>query len=116
MNLASKFGPFRAALLASPAITSSHYQLAVDCVRDGLDTCYTGGAVQATTSYWGANNTLADFDSGQDGSNLAVFLGGSAAGAAYLFFIDSKPGSSYTHRWGGDVISNIPKTGFDTSA
>lgn len=92
MKLASKFGPFRAALLASLVITTSPAQITVDGLRDGLDTGYTEGAVQATTSNWGANNTLANLHTAQDGSNLAVFLGGRADGNAYLLFIDSKPG------------------------
>ncbi|MES2924044.1 MAG: hypothetical protein V4819_21000 [Verrucomicrobiota bacterium] len=82
----------RTALLAALAITSAQAQITVDGVRDGLDTGYAEGAVQATTTNWGANNALANLHTAQDGSNLAVFLGGRSSGSAFLLFIDSKPG------------------------
>ena len=87
-----KYGGLRTALFAALAITSAHAQITVDGIRDGLDTGYTEGAVQATTSGWGSNNALANLHTAQDGSNLAVFLGGRPDGNAFILFIDSKPG------------------------
>lgn len=57
---------------------------------------YTELAVQATTSNWGGGNTLANLHATQDGSRLAVFLGGRSNGNGIILFIDSKSGGAST--------------------
>jgi hypothetical protein len=74
------------------AISGATAQVTVDGVRNGSDTGYTERAVQQTTSGWGGANTMANLHTAQDGSNLAVFIGGRTQGNAILLFIDSKAG------------------------
>lgn len=83
-----------AALVALQSTNAAQAQITVDGIRNGSDTGYTQRAVQQTTSGWGGNNTLANLHTAQDGSSLAVFIGGRTQGNAILLFIDSKSGGS----------------------
>lgn len=87
-----RLGGISAALLLS-SIPAAYAQVSVDGIRDVSDG-YTSQAVQSVTTNWGAGNALANLQVGQDGSDLAVFLGGKAAGNAIILFIDSKAGGS----------------------
>ena len=87
------FGGCSAALFITAAIGTAHAQISVDGTRDTVnETTYTQQAVQVTTSNWGGGNTLANLHTAQDGSDLAVFIGGKTSANATILFIDSKPG------------------------
>jgi hypothetical protein len=91
-QMKSKRGGHSAALFAILALNAAQAQITVDGLRNGSDTGYAEGAVQTNTSDFGANNALANLHTAQDGSNLAVFLGGRVGGNAMILFIDSKAG------------------------
>lgn len=120
MKIHQKFtrrGGLCSALFTLTALGAAQAQVTVDGVRNGSDTGYTERAVQATTSGWGANNTLANLHTAQDGSDLAVFIAGRPNGNAILLFIDSKAGgvSSITNNLitsGGEeyTINNLAPT------
>jgi hypothetical protein len=71
-------------------------EITVDGTRDSSETGYVEKAVQTTTSNWGLDDTIANLHTAQDGSKLAVFIGGRVKndpyGGAIILFIDSKPG------------------------
>jgi hypothetical protein len=80
------------ALLLS-TITATHGQVSVNGTRDSSDN-YTSQVVQTVTAGWGSENALANLHAAQDGSDIALFIGGKAQGNAILLFIDSKSGGS----------------------
>jgi hypothetical protein len=93
------FGTCGSALILTAAMPVALADVTVDGTRDSSDTGYVEKAVQTTTTNWGAENTIANLHTVQDGSDLAVFIGGMAKGNAILLFIDSKAG-------GGNFIPN----------
>jgi len=77
-------------LAAFFSVSSSHAVITVDGTKDAD---YGNPlSVQAVTSNWGGNNTLASLSAVQQGSALYVFLAGRPQGNAFILFIDSKPG------------------------
>ena len=88
-----RLGGYGAALFISAVSSSADAEILVDGTRDtGNETDYAERAVQATPSNWGAGNTLANVHTAQDGSDLAVFIGGKVSDNAIILFIDSKAG------------------------
>ena len=75
------------------AITATHGQVSVNGTKDSSDN-YTSQIVQTVTAGWGSDNALANLHAAQDGSDIALFIGGKAQGNAILLFIDSKSGGS----------------------
>jgi hypothetical protein len=75
------------------AITATHGQVSVNGTKDSSDN-YTSQIVQTVTAWWGSDNALANLHAAQDGSDIALFIGGKAQGNAILLFIDSKSGGS----------------------
>lgn len=80
-----------AALFFTAAIPAAFAELYVDGTRDAGEG-YTQQAVQVHASNWGANQTLANLHTVQDGSSLGVFMAGRVQNNAIILFIDSKAG------------------------
>ncbi len=111
MSEIRRAGALLAAPLLAASVPSALADITVDGFRDSeIETQYAELAVQATTSNWGANNTLANLHAGQDGSKLAVFVGGRADGNAILLFIDSKSGGPGTIANNQITSGNEPHT------
>ena len=86
------------------ATTASRATITVDGTRSaGTETEYSQLAVQAHTSHWGTNNTLANIHAAQTGKLLNLLIAGRADGNAILVFIDSKPGTGVSSI-GNDLI------------
>ena len=108
-------------MLAAAVLPSSFLSAAtIDGIADVGDG-YSDLAVQGTSSNWGAGNHLSKVAATQDGSDLAVFIGGKPAGNAILLFIDSKTGGPSTIAnnqitSGGEefTINNLGPSGSDT--
>lgn len=109
-------------LLAAACLPSSFLSAAtIDGIRDVGDG-YIELAVQGISTGWGSGNHLSKIAAIQDGSSLAVFLGGKPAGNAILLFIDSKAGGpstiSNTQIASGQqepfTINNLGPSGADT--
>jgi hypothetical protein len=86
------FGGYGTALMITAAMPAALAEVTVDGTRDSSDTGYIEKAVQTTTTNWGAGNAIANLHTVQDGSSLAVFIGGKASDNAIILFIDSKAG------------------------
>lgn len=111
----------RLALLAAVTLPASFLSAAtIDGIADVGDG-YTDLAVQGVSPGWGAGNHLSKVAAVQDGSSLAVFIGGKPTDNAILLFIDSKAGGPSTIAnnqitSGGEefTINNLGPSGSDT--
>ena len=81
----------RGATVALALGATGHAQVDVDgTLTEGEG--YSRLALQSAASNWGAGNYLGHLNAVQDGSSLALFVGGKPSNNAIILFIDSKPG------------------------